>query len=357
MIMYNGTDPGLAGWSRYSTADGLVIKGASVQGDIGVTTAAAGTYSAAYTVGLAGLHNGPGNYYFFGGNTPGSASYGPQSNSAGDHSHTFSLTGSAAPAKPPRTQHTLLYATTDQYQFPTNTIHIHANNAGGSWTQKIASGAIRFIVGGNGVSDLAAVAATNNSASSSSDGFHDHIAGSPTRISSSTPAGPNSATPGSATGQVHSHSASAGTVPMTVSSIAGKLMKLWTAASQDTAFNGHVVMFVGTLTALPPYWKLCDGTNGTPDLRTYSLGYSTASTDHNVATALTAQSASLTLSLGSWTHTHAGNAGATPSSTQSAPHGSTNVGSHNHTLAAVTAPLSGYDPGSIKVAFIQYVAP
>jgi hypothetical protein len=355
--MYNGTDPGLAGWSRYSTADGLVIKGASVQGDIGVTTAAAGTYSAAYTVGLAGLHNGPGNYYFFGGNTPGSASYGPQSNSAGDHSHTFSLTGSAAPAKPPRTQHTLLYATTDQYQFPTNTIHIHANNAGGSWTQKIASGANRFIVGGNGVSDLAAVAATNNSASSSSDGFHDHITGSPTRISSSTPAGPNSATPGSATGQVHSHSASAGTVPMTVSSIAGKLMKLWTAASQDTAFNGHVVMFVGTLTALPAYWKLCDGTNGTPDLRTYSLGYSTSAADHNVATSESAQSASLTLSLGSWTHTHAGNAGATPSSTQSAPHGSTNVGGHNHTLAAVTAPLSGYDPGSIKVAFIQYVAP
>jgi hypothetical protein len=288
MIMYNGTDPGLAGWSRYSTADGLVIKGASIQGDIGVTSAAAGTYSAAYTVPLAGAHTGPSNYWFFGGATPGSASYAPTNNTSGDHNHSFSLTGNAAPARPPRTQHTLLYATSDQYQFPVNTIHIHASNASGSWSQKLSSGAIRFIIGGNGVSDLAAVNATANNASSSSsgDGSHDHLSGATlTRISSSaaTP-GTTPVTPGSGVGQSHGHSVSASTVPLSVTSIIGKLMKLWTSASQDVAFNGHIVMFVGTLSALPPYWKLCDGTNGTPDLRTYSLGYSTSAADHNVAT-------------------------------------------------------------------------
>jgi len=361
MIMYNGTDPGLAGWSRYSTADGLVIKGASIQGDIGVTSAAAGTYSATYTVPLAGAHTGPSNYWFYGGATPGSASYAPANNTSGDHNHSFSLTGNAAPARPPRTQHTLLYATSDQYQFPVNTIHIHASNASGSWSQKLSSGANRFIIGGNGVSDLAAVNATanNSSSSSSGDGSHDHLSGATlTRISSSlaTPS-TTPVTPSSGVGQAHGHSVSASTVPLSVTSIIGKLMKLWTSASQDVAFNGHIVMFVGTLSALPPYWKLCDGTNGTPDLRTYSLGYSTSATDHNVATGESAQSASVTLSI-SWTHQHATSAPSpTPSTTSVTGHQSATAGSHSHVTAAAPAPLSGYDPGSIKVAFIQYVAP
>lgn len=349
MIMYNGTDPGLTGWSRYSTADGYYINGASTQGEIGTTTGAGGTFSATYSVGAAGDHSGSG-YNILSSIYSGVICLG-NGITAGSHSHSFSVTGSAGSMRPYSTSMTLLYATTDQYIFPSGTIHMHSSNAGSSWTQKLATTDVRYIVGGaSGTVDTGMIGGSG-SGTSSSGGTHTHY-GSSTQ-SSSSPL-PSTYTSSGNAGQAHAHSASPAAY---ITRLTGKLLKLWIAASNDMALNNHVVMFVGDLSTLPSYWKLCDGTNGTLDLRSYYLGYSTVSgTAHDTATAQYGYVDTAYLSA-TWTHQH--NSGldiGTASYTRNIPHSSSS-NAHMHICDAVfDAPFSGYNPGSIKVAFIQYVS-
>ena len=113
-------------------------------------------------------------------------------------------------------------------------------------------------------------------------------------------------------------------------------------------------MFDGTLSSLPSYWKVCDGTLGTVNMTTYFLGYSNSSaTAHNTSTATTAAFTSTTAD-SAWTHTH-GTTTNTGTTTYVRTTGHQSAGySHSHSVTG-TATVSGYDPGSIKLAFIQYI--
>jgi hypothetical protein len=129
---------------------------------------------------------------------------------------------------------------------------------------------------------------------------------------------------------------------------------MWIAASSDAAYTNTIVMFDGTLSSLPSYWKVCNGTAGTVNMTTYFLGYSNSSgTDHDTTTTTTSAFAPTTASAG-WTHTHgtAINTGTT-TYVRTTGHQSSSY-SHSHSVTG-SASVSGYDPGSIKLAFIQYI--
>jgi hypothetical protein len=349
IIMYNGTDPSLSGWTRYTAADGLYIKGTATQGEIATTTAAAASsWSISASLSTTGAHTATTGHRFTSSVNAGGITVLP-ANPKGDHVHTLSLSASSNAVRPYSTGFVLLKATSNQNVFPTNTIHINDTNRGSSWSQKLATTDYRYIKGDASTpTDYAnveeAVAATTGSA-----GFHTHVNDAATQ-SSSSPA-PNTFNPASSTGQNHSHFVS---TSVGVSRLNGKIHKMWIAASADPAYSNTIVMFDGTLSSLPSYWKVCDGTSGTVNMTTYFLGYSNSSgTAHDISTALTAVLNPST-AFDNWTHQHAtGINTGTSFNVRTTGHGSASY-SHTHTVSG-TASVTGYDPGSIKLAFIQFI--
>jgi hypothetical protein len=244
---------------------------------------------------------------------------------------------------------TLLKASTDQTTFPTNTIHINDSNRGVSWSQKVASTDFRYIKGDASTPTDYANVAIDVSATSGSSGTHSHLLGG--QRSSGSPPG-QLFNPGSTTGQAHTHPGVSNNIRL--NRINGKINKMWIAASADKAYSNTIVMFDGTLSSLPSYWKVCDGTAGTVNMSTFFLGYSNSSaTAHDTTTTNTVTVASSSTS-SSWTHTHA----TTTNTSSSVPAGTTGHQSasysHTHTVTG-TATVSAYEPGSIKLAFIQYI--
>jgi hypothetical protein len=349
IIMYNGTDPGLSGWTRYTAADGLYIKGTATQGEIATTTAAAiSSWSISASVGTAGSHSASSGWVYTSSINAGSISVGPQATAGAHSGHSLTFSSSSTAARPYSTGMLLLKATSDQTTFPTNTIHINDSNRGASWTQKVAATDFRYIKGDASTPTDYANVSVAVSTTSGNDGYHTHVGSS--LYSSSSPA-PNTYNPSSSTGQNHAHSVSS---TVDVSRIPGKIHKMWIAASSDAAYTNTIVMFDGTLSSLPSYWKVCNGTAGTVDMTTYFLGYSNSSgTAHNTTTTTTSAFAPTTTN-SAWTHTHGTtiNTGTT-TYVRTTGHQSSSY-SHTHSVTG-SATVTGYDPGSIKLAFIQYI--
>ena len=347
IIMYNGANPAISGWSRYAAADDLYIKGTATQGEIATTAAASvGSWSFSMSISTTGAHTATSGYNFTQGASAGGITA-IASNPQGDHSHSLSYSSSSTAARPYSTGVTLLKASTDQTTFPTNTIHINDSNLGVSWTQKVASTDFRYIKGDASTPTDYANVSLQVSATSGSSGTHAHLL-SGQRNSGSPPG--QLFNPGSTTGQAHTHPGVSNNIRL--NRINGKINKMWIAASADKAYSNTIVMFDGTLSSLPSYWKVCDGTAGTVNMSTFFLGYSNSSnTAHDTTTTDTATVASSTTS-SSWTHTHA----TTATTGSSVPAGTTGHQSasysHTHTVTG-TATVSAYEPGSIKLAFIQ----
>jgi hypothetical protein len=349
VIIYNGADPGLSGWTRYSAADGLYILGTATQSEIATTaTNSLSVTSLPLLVSTDGAHNPGSTRSITSSIYSGSISV-QSGGTAGAHSHTASITSlSSTAVKPYTTTATLLYNTAAQANFPANTICINGTTVSGR-TQKLATSAYRYISGGaSGVTDVAPTTASF-SGTSGTDGTHDH-SGANSGSSSSPGSGVYNA--GSFTGQSHSHSFS-GTVGF--NRLTAKLLKLWTLATASVGNVGDIVMYMGDLSALPSYWKVCDGNNGTVDMTNYFLGYSNLSgTAHGTVTTQT-PIVTGSLATNAWTHTHGASTTTGVSSyVTSIPHLSTSV-SHTHTLSYSSGGTYSYTPGSIKLAFIQYV--
>ena len=344
IILYNGSDPSNASWPRYSAADNLYLQGTTTQAEIGTSTSPSTNVSYEYSLGTAGSHSQTTGYKFNSSINSGAITAIPN-NPAGDHVHSLTISPATVTNARPHTGNvTLLRASSNQTTFPTNTIHINSSNKN-SWTQKLGTTYNRYVRGvSTGVNEVDAVAASV-SGTTSTDGQHDHVIGG-VRSSSSAGSGLNNVSSG--TGQNHNHSVTATVTP---DSIKGKLMKMWVSASADPGFGTTMVMYDGTLSALPSYWKLCDGANGTVDMRGYFLGYSTSASSHGLETANTFTVYS-SGAYSDWTHQHA-TATQTGSAvrTDETGHQSTTA-SHTHTVT-VAGGTATHDPGTYRVAFIQ----
>jgi hypothetical protein len=273
VIFYNGTySAPVDGWSLYSDAVNNFILGAANQSEIGVIAAASGgTTASGSNLSSAGLHSGNGT------NTPGgTGSFSSSQVFSGAHTHTISPTSATdnSAIVPVNTKITMLRTTTEQRFFPPNTIHINGTNLV-SGTQKLAATVVRYIAGGSAVTDGAATSHTLTLNVSTHTMDHTHNLGPFTdRGSPNTSSLQNSSTFDS-TIYTHSHVC---TATASINALKAKLLKLWIAASQQMPKNATIVMYCGDLSVVPSYWKLCDGTNGTIDMRGYFLGYSPFST-------------------------------------------------------------------------------
>ena len=117
-------------------------------------------------------------------------------------------------------------------------------------------------------------------------------------------------------------------------------------------------MYCGDLSLLPSYWKICDGTNGTVDMRNYFFGHATTGQTHGQESVIdyTFPSSLGSLTTSTWTHSHYD-----PPATftyDAGPylgsHPSYNA-SHTHTISGTITSASDYLPAHIKLAFIKFV--
>lgn len=95
--------------------------------------------------------------------------------------------------------------------------------------------------------------------------------------------------------------------------------------------SGGIIMWSGSIASIPATWALCDGTNGTPDLRdrfvvgagsSYAVGATGGATTDSITTS------------SNGAHTHTGDTGSTTLTESQIP-------SHSHTGTTSTAALTG----------------
>jgi hypothetical protein len=223
-----------------------------------------------------------------------------------------------------------------------------------------------YIARNNTVSTNGSVGATASpfSLSVSSSGAHQHTSPSTT--------GPG----GIVTGRISNVSAGSHTHPISTPSLNLYLYQYFKhllpfIATTDSAVrSGMIVMFKGSV--VPSGWSLCNGSNGTPDMRSYFLGYDNDidTTDNvrgsraakasnsappvsaNTSATYTPSPISATLNTVTWPHSHAGsprnitNQQLHYHSTKSVPH------SHSISSLALSVPTS-FLPNTFRLAFIQ----
>ena len=353
VILYNGTySAAVDGWDIYSAAANSFIVGTATQGEIATATAASGSTVAGVTsLATAGLH--------YGSSVEGSGGEGSYSNnlvSAGDHTHTVtpaSITLSTE-MKPISTTITMLRTATEQRFFPANTVHINETNLV-SGTQKLAVTSNRYLSGGSTVTDNASSSHTATfTVSSYSSSSHNHVPYVGASGSIRTGAGTGASHPQyvGASASTHTHVV---TGSASISELKGKLLKLWVAASRQLPKSATVVMYCGNLSLLPPYWKVCDGTNGTPDMQGYFIGYATsAATAHGTVTSESTTYSTTTPTAASNNYSHAHyQMGTSIYSFQYYPHAFESF-PHTHTVNGGSLTTDAF-PANIKLAFIQLV--
>lgn len=105
------------------------------------------------------------------------------------------------------------------------------------------------------------------------------------------------------------------------------------------SFTGTIIMWSTATATIPSGWSVCDGNNGTPDLRTYfvygagvdgDIGTSGGSTTHSHTSPDTNSGGA------SHTHTYSGTSGTQNATAKALTSASTIAGSHTHSFSGTT---------------------
>jgi hypothetical protein len=244
----------------------------------------------------------------------------------------------------------MLRTTAEQQFFPVNTIHIGATNLFGG-TQKLAATSDRYVSGGSVVADNASVEhSISFTVAQYNSGSHTHHPVGSAIQSGAT--GPGTSNPRYVGGSDANHSHTL-VAYASITALKGKLLKLWIAASKQLPKSSVVVMYCGNISTLPSYWKICDGTNGTVDMRGYFLGYATsAATAHGAVTSESTVYSTSGPTVGSNNYTHEHYTLATSGLSSTTRYHAVESFSHTHTLSSGSLTTNAL-PANIKLAFIQ----
>jgi len=291
---------------------------------------------------------------------------------AGGHSHTISFSGSATYPESATIQGTnvpLIRASSVRNTIPQNAIVFSVSTgftgfSSKSWATNgvysIASSVISFNSSPTSVSP-------SFSLSTSSNGAHTH--GRPISNSQLGPSTPLSWTDASGFEGNHTHpGGSFGTIGVWKQY---KNLLPFVATEDSEVQSGMVIMYNGV--SVPPGWKLCDGTSGTPNMVGYFLGFNsgssgdtlvgrdvigssgpTATTPAPPPSAYGTTSVPVTLNPSPWSHSHT--VAKTTSNHPSVAewfHGTAPV-THTHTVPSATFTMpSAYMPRNLTLIFIQ----
>ncbi len=380
IIMYDGADPSISGWTLYSNTTNRYIRGTGTQGNINTTYANTGNVSGTIAFAPAGGHGSiSGTFKTSWIAYPGTfgSSQALTSGTAGAHVHTSTISNTPINnALPWTSDFTFLVASTDQTVFPANTIHMRDTAISG-WTQKLATNPgsptfstvrnIRGTPGSTSPTETALVTAPiTGPIITSSDGSHSHfIADTAYRNpATGTSLGGGSYLPPSPSfvgsnpapspdGQSHAHSV---TATYYLKSLQSKAMKLWVAAAQTGVLSNTMCLYSGTLNSLPSYWKLCDGFDGTPNMTGFYLSHSSSSGTSHGATISKSSEMQATAAPYSWPHHHGYGTGSVSSggyATKDYWHTS-GSSSHSHSYSSTPSITDTYTTETVELAFIQY---
>jgi len=318
------------GWTRFSATDNKRIVGAGTTYDPGDTggdnnITISSVTSDSYSHGYSGA-NCPNN------STPQPSGGGSQVGDANiSHSHDFSKAESSL--EPEYQQTVMIKSDSAQSKLPQNTLalwHLTGSDPSGLTQQYTAKDDVLIRSGSTITSDAGTT--TVASVASTSNGSHTHADEGKTGGG-----GENSCS--TVTG-AHSH-----TVTMSFTfDFKRALLGLWTNASADFDLEANMIGLYESTTP-PSGWYLCDGSNGTPDMRDRLLA---ASSQSNQGTLSGDDTLSCTHANDSWSHGHC--VGDTVFSPGSCYH-PTHDFAHAHTLAFSK---TDHYPTYYGLAFIMY---
>ena len=333
IVPYESTGSVPSGFTAFSAANDRFIVGASTTKAV-TTTGGSTSVSISGTTSTNGGHiGGPdtGTYSnFLGSNT----TLGDSPVTRGDHAHTFS--GSTTGVTPSRKQVILVKATQNHYAFLEN-ICVLKNTAGAFTGMTRVTGIANYLMYGNAASiGVAGSDASSIAISTSTAGSHIPHQTTGTSGFFGYTGGPY------ITAGDHTHTA---TLSTTLNPL-NRYMGLYKAATANLDIPNQNLIGMWESQTPPEGWYVCDGTNGTPDLRDYFIKF--VDNDTNIGT-----------TSGSNSTTYSGSLSATPLHN----HGSSEFGSifntavyhnSNFQMATHTAASSvTYIPPYYSLVFIM----
>lgn len=343
LIPYYGSAIPSSDWVKYSLADGQFIRATVSQADIGVITYGNPASITMYSTSSGGDHGGQ-TFTTTISNTTGGNMYQLTSSGGGNHNHgvgaSYSLAIRAA------TQNVMfLRSVKTSNKLPSDALVFKANSTGISSAQSFISSGPRYLVGsGTNLTATPAVTFANAGGKTGTSGGHYHW-GQSGIYKMVTNTGYMMSQNNTFAGD-HFHTTSAAYSQTKINS---QLYNLWKLVVATSPVTDMILMYVGRLSDLPSPWYLCNGENGTVDIRNTIVGYSDGNTWGNVVVA-DGQALEAVVSTNTEIHTHS--SGYNISAALGAAGFHINYAwNHNHTINISTGQ---YSPASINVAFIQY---
>ena len=281
IVFYEGASTP-SGWTSFTSADDKMIIGA------GSTYAANDTanpsVSSSPNTTSTGLHNGT---TFNTVMQDGSFTYGTADD--GSHFHVVTLSGTA---NPPRYRYKLIKASSEYNVLPTDAVLLGVDSISGFTNTTTAN---TFLAGGSTVGSLAEDKITPVI---STRGSHNHLGGS----ANTQYSGSGTVVLGAGN---HGNSDHSTTISANYSNLKHIIVSLWVAASESAVSMNGIAMWEGA--TAPEGWRLCDGSNGSPDFRDLFI-YGGTTGNHGTKPGNQNNSVTFSGSLSTFsnTHTHAG---------------------------------------------------
>ena len=365
------------GFSIYTSADNRLIQGTTLS-DIGVTGGSPATRSVSGFTNTSGEHSLESlpvpSRFIAESRVPGSPGsiVNNMSSPAGSHVHTATAPNSTIPSAflPMGRYMVLITNSTEVDNIPLNCVVFSESKPSSAFFRKtFDTNDAGIYAGTTTFSRSRAAMTTSLTITWSPSGAHTHLS-TPNSPVPFPGAGPTSSYDYNLT-DTGDHGHPTSSLSLAIFEQFKHLLPFMALANRPVK-SGMIVMFKGA--SVPSGWKLCDGTNGTPDMNGFFLGYDNNETGHGVLKSnkridvatngypLPTTSppsptnyevlANFVTPTVTWPHSHRGPI-TTSIYTQTALHGPVSV-PHFHTFSPsnITFPIN-FTPNFIKLAFIQ----